>query len=150
MITFQYERWPDCVDEMRLLWPEHWAELALDRDSIQLSCDEEKYEHGDASNTLHIVTARSDGQLIGYYYGMLMRHLHYKDAGVMCYSDVYYLKPEFRKGSVGIRFLLAIKLSLKARGVVKWYISTKVHQDHGTLFEWLGMKCSDRVFTQTL
>lgn len=146
---FQQEKWLDCVDEMRELWPEHWAELAIDRDKIKLGCDEEKYANGDAQGFLHLITARAGGKIVGYYYGMLMNHLHYKDAGLMCYSDVYFLKPEYR-GLAGLRFMLAIIESLKERGVVKFYISTKVHQDHGELFERLGMKCSDRVFTKLL
>lgn len=150
IITFQNEKWSDCVDEMRPLWPEHWAELALDRGAIELACDEEKYRQGEAVGCLHIVTARADGVLVGYYYGMLMHHLHYKNAGLMCYSDVYFLKPEFRRGTTGINFLLAVQKSLKDAGVVKLYISTKVHQDNGVLFERLGMKCSDRVFTKLL
>jgi hypothetical protein len=179
MITFQYENWSDCVDEMRLLWPEHWSELALNKDDIKLNCDEEKFREGERLGCLHIVTARYwagkgkcgdpacpcpegacnyEGDipfppyrapLVGYYYGMLMNHLHYKDAGLMCYSDAYYLKPEHR-GMNGARFLSAIMRSLKLRGVVKLYISTKAHQDHSALFERFGMKLSDRLFTRML
>ena len=149
-MEFQQEKWADCVHEMREIWPAHWASLALDQEHIKLACDEAKYEQGEALGCLHIVTARVDGKLVGYYYGMLMHHLHYKDAGLMCYSDVYYLKPEYRGGGSGARFILAVMASLKERGVVKLYISTKVHQDHGALFERLGMKCSDRVFTKLL
>lgn len=150
MIHFQNEKWSECVAEMRSLWPEHYQELALNQEQIKLAADEAKYEQGEALGCLHIVTARSDGRLVGYYYGMLMHHLHYKDAGLMCYSDVYFLKPEFRKGANGARFMAAILKSLKNRGVVKLYISTKVHQDHGALFECFGMKCSDRIFTKML
>lgn len=150
MVTFQQEKWADCVHEMREIWPEHWAALALNQDQIQLACDEAKYEQGEAMGCLHIITARADGRLVGYYYGMLMHHLHYKDAGLMCYTDVYYLKPAYRKGGAGARFIAAVMASLKARGVVKLYMSTKVHQDNGELFERLGMKCSDRVFTKML
>lgn len=149
-MTFQQEKWADCVHEMREIWPEHWASLALDKEQIALACDEAKYEQGEALGCLHIVTARADGKLVGYYYGMLMHHLHYKDAGLMCYSDVYYLKPEYRKEMNGILFLRAVEKSLKDRGVVKLYISTKAHQDNGKLFEFLGMKLSDRVFTKLL
>lgn len=147
MINFQVEKWADCVAEMRLLWPEHWRELALDQDRIALGCDEAKYEQGEALGCLHIVTARAHGKLIGYYYGMLMHHLHYRDAGLMCYSDVYFLKPEWRRGAIGAQFIAAIKKSLREKGVVKLYMSTKVHQDHGSLFEHMGGKCSDRIFT---
>lgn len=150
MIKFQVEKWSDCVAEMREIWPEHWASLALNQDEIKLSCDEEKYEQGEAAGNLIIITARAEGVLVGYYYGMLLNHLHYKDAGLMCYTDVYYLKPEHRKGGAGAKFMLAIQQILKFRGVVKLYMSTKVHQDNGALFERLGMKLSDRVFTKLL
>lgn len=149
-MEFQVELWAQCVDEMRPLWPEHWSELALNQGTIELECDEEKYRMGEANGCLHIVTARQDGVLVGYYYGMLMHHLHYKSAGLMCYSDVYFLKPEYRKGINGIRFLTAIMESLKSKGVVKLYMSTKAHQDHGEIFEYLGMELSDRVFTKLL
>jgi L-amino acid N-acyltransferase YncA len=150
VIKFQVEKWADSVVEMREIWPEHWASLALNQDEIKLSCDEEKYEQGEAAGNLIIITARAEGVLVGYYYGMLLNHLHYKDAGLMCYTDVYYLKPEHRKGGAGAKFMLAIQQILKFRGVVKLYMSTKVHQDNGALFERLGMKLSDRVFTKML
>jgi N-acetylglutamate synthase-like GNAT family acetyltransferase len=68
----------------------------------------------------------------------------------MCSTDVYYLKPEYRKGGAGARFIAAIMATLKEKGVVKLYISTKVHEDHGALFERMGMKCSDKVYTMLL
>ena len=135
---------------MREIWPEHHASLALNQDEIKLACDEEKYEQGEAAGNLIVITAREEGELVGYYYGMLLNHLHYKDAGLMCYTDVYYLKPGHRKGGAGARFMIAVQQILKFRGVVKLYMSTKVHQDNGALFERLGMKLSDRVFTKLL
>lgn len=150
MIRFQVETWADSVQEMREIWPEHYASLALNQNEIKLACDEAKYEQGEASGNLIVITAREDGAMVGYYYGMLLTHLHYKDAGLMCYTDVYWLKPEHRKGGAGAKFMIAVQQILKFRGVVKMYMSTKVHQDNGALFERLGMKLSDRVFTKLL
>lgn len=150
MITFQQEKWLDCVDEMRLLWPEHWASLALNQNEISLGVDEAKYEQGEALGCLHIVTARADGKLVGYHYGMLMHHLHYKEAGLMCYTDVYYLQPAYRRGTMGIRFLAAVMESLKACGVVKFYMSTKIHSDNSKVLKVLGMDPSDIVLTKLL
>lgn len=150
MVTFQQEKWADCVDEMRPIWPEHWASLALNQDEISLGVDEAKYEQGEALGCLHVVTARADGLLVGYHYGMLLNHLHYKDAGLMCYTDVYYLKPEYRKGPIGIKFLAAVMASLKAAGVVKFYMSTKIHSDNSRVLESLGMKPSDIILTKML
>lgn len=149
-MIFQQEKWADCVAEMREIWPEHWAELSLNRETIKLDVDEAKYEQGQESGVLHLVTAREEGKLVGYYYGMLLHHLHYKSAGVMCYTDVYFLKPKYRKGGSGARFIAAVVESLKSVGVVKLYISTKDHQNHGPLFELMGMKCSDHIYTKLL
>jgi hypothetical protein len=150
MITYQREKWADCVEEMRPLWQSHFDELALNQDRVSLACDEAKFAEGDNVGYLHLITARNDGELIGYHYGILMGHLHYKDSGVMCYTDAYYLRPEFRKGAIGLRFLLAVKESLKGLGVVKFYMSTKVHQDIGPLLRFIGMAHSDDLYTMML
>ena len=150
MLTFQREKWADCVDEMRTLWPDHWSELALNKGEIALECDEDKYAQADTMGCLCVVTARLRGELVGYYYGMLMNHLHYKSAGLMCYTDVYFLKPELRRSTNGLRFLRAVMKVLKEIGVVKLYISTKAHHDHGQIFDAIGMTLSDRVFTKML
>ena len=150
MITFQCERWADCVEEMRPLWEEHFAELALNQDRVSLRCDEDKFAQGDAAGCLHIVTVRSDRLLVGYYYGILMHHLHYRDSGLMCYTDAYFIRPEFRRGITGVRFLAVIKRSLRDRGVVKLYMTTKVHQNHGELFARMGGIHSDDLYTWML
>lgn len=150
MITFQKEKWLDCVEDMRPLWPVHFDELALNKDRVELGCDEEKFAQADASGYLHLVTVRDDGKMVGYYCGILMGHLHYKSSGLMCYTDAYFLLPEYRKGPIGIRFLTVVKRSLKEIGVVKFYISTKVHQNVGRLLQHIGMKHTDDLYTMML
>jgi hypothetical protein len=149
LITFQREKWSDCVAEMRPLWPEHYEELSTNKDSIYLDCDEAKYEQGEAGGQLYLVTARADGKLVGYYYGILMGHLHYKSAGLMCYTDAYYLKPEYR-GINGLRFIAAVIKGLRGLGVVKLYATTKVHLDMTKLWEFFGLKHTDNLLSGLL
>jgi hypothetical protein len=136
--------------EVEPLFPLHYAELALDKDLAKLNHDNDKYAEGERLGVLFIVTARHDGKLVGYYFGLLMNHLHYKDAGLMCYTDAYFILPEFRKGSAGIQFFEAIIDALKARGVVKLYATTKVHMDLSPLFERLGGRFTDKLYTWLL
>jgi GNAT superfamily N-acetyltransferase len=139
------------VKEMRPLWLLHWQEMALDRGRIQPDADEARYAALDQAGMLHLATARErTGRLVGYWVSFLLPHLHYKSAGLMAYVDMYWVMPAYRRGGCGAKLLLMVERSLQRRGVVKYYLSTKAHQDHGALFERLGWKLSDRVFTKIL
>jgi N-acetylglutamate synthase-like GNAT family acetyltransferase len=149
-IAFAVEPFSQMVNEVQALLPGQWRELARDRD-IPLVMDTERYREAEKQNILHVVTVRADGKLVGYYVCVVMGHLHYKTAGPMAHTDLYYLRPEFRKaGGVGARMFLFLEQSLKARGVVKIYLSTKVHQDHSELFEALGYRLTDKIFTKRI
>jgi GNAT superfamily N-acetyltransferase len=146
---FAVESWPDFWrDAEGALIYRHYQELALHQGQIPLSPDVEKYEAADKLGMAHIVTVRHEGKLVGYFIAAIIGHLHYKNAGPMATTDIYYLSPEFRTGGIGLKMLLFLEESLKAKGVVKIYLSTKAHQDHGPLFEALGYQLSDRVFTK--
>ena len=128
----------------------HWEEIALDHESIPYSLDEQKYQAMDDSGILHVLAARLNGQLIGYYIAFIMPHIHYQYAGMMAYTDIYYMLPGHRNGGNGIQLFMEAEKSLIAKGVVKAYLSTKVHKDMGKLFERLGWNLSDRTFTKLL
>ena len=150
MITFRVERWRDFVIDGQHLFSKHWEDVALDRDKIDLSVDNAKYEQLDDLGLLHIVTARKDGRLVGYFLGFLMIHPHYKEAGLMAVTDIYYLLPEARSGGTGAKLFIEVEKSLKERGVVKAYLSCKIHQDHTKLFTRLGWKPTDITFSKII
>jgi len=81
--------------------------------------------------------------------GLILRHFHYWNAGVMCWVDNYFLLPEYRNGN-GARMLGFFRQRLKHMGVIKWHLSCKAHRDHSALFRAMGLKLSDHVFTQLL
>jgi hypothetical protein len=150
VITFQVERWREFAPDGYQIFPRHWEDLSLDRDKISLSVDDPKYQQLDDLGILHIVTARKDGRLIGYFLSFLMIHPHYKDAGMMAVADIYYLLPEARSGGTGVKLFAEVEKSLRERGVIKAYLSCKIHQDHTELFTRLGWKATDIMFTKHL
>lgn len=148
-MTFQRESWEDVGAEIAKLAPEHWRELAVDQQTIPLSLDVDRYTAFEKSGVLFVFTARNGFDLAGYYIAFLGPHPHYKDSGVMAITDVYYVKPEFRRGTGALLFMQAEK-ALKGIGVTKAYLSCKIHQNHSALFEALGWKATDLMFTKVL
>lgn len=99
---------------------------------------------------LHVLGVWDNDRMVGYYIAFLMPHPHYASSGVMAITDVYYLLPEYRRGEWGIALFTEAERTLREKGVVKAYISCKVHQDHTKLFELLGWRKSDYSFIKLL
>lgn len=111
--------------------------------------DEERYAAGEQQGQVHIVTARDEGKLVGYFIFFVISHMHYKSSGPMGYVDMYYILKSHRAGGTGAKLLALAESSLKAmRGVSKIYLSCKIHQDHDALFQALGYRPTDRVYTK--
>lgn len=149
-VTFQVERWADFWRDCQELTPLHWAEAALDKDVIKLSILPENYAACDEKGILHIVTARYGGKMVGYFVANVVTHPHYKEAGLMAFTDMYFMHPDYRRGGYGAKLIIAVEASLKERGVVKAYISTKVHENKSEMLLALGWKPSDMSFTKIL
>jgi GNAT superfamily N-acetyltransferase len=146
--SFQLERWREFAKEAAPLFQQHWEEIAIDREKIKLSLDQERYQAMDDAGILLILTARVSGTLAGYYLAFLLPHVHYREAGLMAFTDIYFLAPEFRQGTRGIQLIEEAEKSLRAKGVTKAYLSCKVHRDNTPLFERLGWKLTDKSFTK--
>jgi GNAT superfamily N-acetyltransferase len=145
-VIYAVEDYLAVLPELRGLYPAHWAEIALDHDAIKLDPDYESYERMANAGILHLVTARNDGELVGYHLSMIHPHLHYR-ASLTCFTDVFYLKPEYRQGMIGYRLLKTFRDSAKARGVQKIYMGTKLARDIGPLLARLGFTPIERLYS---
>ena len=149
MITFAVESWYGVVGEMRELWDAHWKEVALNRDVIKLDPDIEAYENMQDTGMLHIVVARSVGEVVGYHITIVRPHLHYKES-LSGIADVYYLKPEHRQGMTAIKMFKFVESTLKARGVQKLFTGTKLSLDMGPIFERMGWVEQERLYSKVI
>ena len=150
MITFQIDPWDTFIRDAHYLFPEHYAELSLDKERFQLSLYEDRYRFAEKEGVLHIVTARDDETVIGYWVGAVLPHLHYSKSGLMASTDMYFLTKASRSGNLGFRFVSFIENSLIAKGVVKLYVSWRVHRDLQKFWESLGYRFTDKMFTKLL
>jgi GNAT superfamily N-acetyltransferase len=148
-IEFQTESWLDVLPELKAMFDAHWEEIALNRDAIKLDIDYDLYERLTRSGELHLVTARDDGWLVGYHVSVIRPHPHYKST-LHCLTDVFYLRPEYRSGMTGYKLIKFFRDSLKARGVKKVLMGTKLGIDIDPLMKRLGFTPIERVYSLVL
>ena len=136
------------VDEFEKLFPEHYEELCVTKE-FPYEPDYPAYKRMAEAGMLRCITCRADGKLIGYIIFMVTPHLHYKSC-ITAIEDLYFVSKEYRKGRVGIKLFQYAEKVLKERGVQRIVMHTKVHLDNSKLFEYLGYKMTDKVFSKML
>ena len=147
MITYALEPWSTYYRDCQALWPEHYEEIAVQKDRMPMRPDVASYEALDAAGRLQVVVAREDGRMIGYVVSVIRPHLHYAD--VLCgYEDAYFLTKSHRRGMVGVKLLRAAVEHMKRAGVRKAFFMTKAALDMGPIFERMGFTKTDIVYSK--
>lgn len=149
MITFAVEDWFAVKDEMSHLWPDHWQEVAVNKDAIKLDPDFDTYATFANNGMLHIVVARKEGQIVGYHFSVVRPHLHYRQS-LSAFTDIYYIAPAHRTGRTPLRLFQFVEKTLEARGVQKMFTGTKLSLDAGPLFEHMGWTETERLFVKMI
>lgn len=137
MITFSVESFTDRLEELKPILHLHYEELALNQDKVPLSPQYDIYTKREALGELLFVTAREDGELIGYFISFIAPGLHYSTC-LTCIMDIFYVKQDRRGLSAGLKMFKFVESELKRRGVDRWFVGSKVHRDASVLFERLG------------
>ena len=148
MITYQEEKYSDCISELKLIYPAHYEELAVEK-SIPLEPDYETYANIDKLGRITLITCRKDSELIGYIIFFVNTQMHYKSC-IAAHEDIYYLKKEHRHGRIGIKLFQFAEEALKQKGVHRVIFGTKVYLDNSKLFEYLGYRFYEKLYTKLL
>jgi len=141
MITFAVESFMECLPELKTIFPLHYKELALNQEHVPLSPQYEIYEARENAGELIFITGREKGELIGYFVGFIAPGFHYSTC-LTCTMDIFYIHPDNRGSGSGFKLFEFVEKELVRRGVDRWFVGSKVHQDASWLFEKLGF---DRV-----
>lgn len=146
MITFQQETFDDVYEPLQALFPLHWEELALDKDIIPLDPDYDVYRQAEKAGQLLVITCRKEGEIIGYFVGFVRTDLHYKTC-LTCRMDIFFIHPDHRKSSLGIKLFTELKNVCQQRGVRRIVLGSKCHKDASILFERLGYTEIERFYS---
>jgi predicted acetyltransferase len=149
MVEYKEESYNDVIEEIKPLLETHYKEIAMNQDLIKLNPDYKQYEIMCRMKLMRIVTAREDGELIGYCICMIKPHIHYMDS-LTAFNDIFYIKPHKRLGMTGIKLFKKTEEILKQYGVQKIFMNVKRSHDIGAIFERLGYKESERIYTKII
>ncbi len=147
-MNFQTESWRKIREEILPLTVQHWREMGLS--GQELSLDEEKYSRMDADGSLLVVTARSDGKLVGYFLNFLCRHPHYEV--LTAAMDVYFMLPEHRTGTNGSRLFQATENACREKGVGLMLATARMDRVNGAsrIFGKMGWQATRQVFEKRM
>lgn len=149
MITAHVESFTERLDELKVLFPQHYQELALNQDVVPLDPQYPVYLAREAAGELILVTLREAGRLVGYFIGFIAPGLHYQTC-LTCQMDIFYVHPDIRCRMGGPRLFKAVKAELKRRGVQRWFVGSKNHADASRLFEALGFSKVETYYSMML
>lgn len=147
MITYQEEELKDCLDEMKPLLEDHWKEIALNKEKVKLNPDYDKYLEADEKGLLHVLTARDNDKLIGYFISFVQMHIHYKDH-LFAVNDILFIDKNYRKGSTGYKMFKKAEESLKEIGVDVLVIHSKVNNDFKPIMDKLNFERVEYIYSK--
>jgi GNAT superfamily N-acetyltransferase len=137
MITCHVESFEERLLELQALLPLHYRELALNQDKVPLSPRYGDYIDRERAGGLLFVTLRDAGHLVGYFIGFIAPGLHYSTC-LTCTMDIFYVHPDKRTGSAGVRMFRFVETELRRRGVQRWFMGSKIQADASALFKRIG------------
>ena len=126
MISIKEESFVDALEELGPLFKEHYKEVAVYQDKIDLSVDCERYRQLEDLGVLHTVIAREDNKIIGYFVSFVQPHIHYKE-DVYAANDILYIAPEHRGTGIAKDMFEFAEDKLKKMGVSVIVLHMKTH-----------------------
>lgn len=139
MLTAHVEPLMSQIEELKVLFPLHYEELALNQDKVPLSPQWHVYEQREARGETVYVTLREAGQLLGYIVTFVAPGLHYETC-LTAHMDILFVRPDRRDAAArGVfKMLDVLEAELRRRGVQRWFMGCKVHKDISPIFKRRG------------
>lgn len=147
MIEYKVEKDPIHVmkDNIHLLLA-HKEEISRYGKEWDLDPYWKRYEAMVQNGTANMISARKNGEIIGYTVNLIFRHLHYNF--IMGYNDLIYMLPEYR--GYGIRLIRETEKYMKLLGVDIFNISVKPHVDFRKVLEKFNYKFIEYEYARRL
>lgn len=147
-ITFQAEpfdrAYADAVELLQL----HYAEIAPYQDLFKINCNVAFYRQLEKNGALHVVTARHDDRLVGYFIFIAARHPHYTDV-MVANEDMKFLHPDYR-GGTGFKMISFAEAHARALGCKVIFQRSKAKSGHGPMYRRMGYELMDEIYAKRL
>lgn len=150
MITFTTESFRAVYDELKPLLAEHYAEISTHvHHGVPLEPLLPVYYAREADGSLVVFVGRQEGQIVAYLWCFIAPALHYGSC-LTCSPDIFYVRPDMRKGRAGLQMFRFVEAELRRRGVKRWAVGTKLAHDASALFRRLNFEPVEMTFEKWL
>lgn len=138
MIELAVESAAQCWDEIYPLAQAHWVGTKTYRRHEPFNPDKARYIAYNEMGFLHLITARDEGKLVGYFGVYITESMHSQIK--MATEDTFYIHPDYRYGRLALRFLKYIESYLTQIGVKDILFSCEIENKTGIkkLLRYLG------------
>ena len=94
------------------------------------------------------MVGRDNGSIVAYFVGFVAPGMHYRTCLTLT-MDIFWVKPEYRGKSLGIRLFKAVEAEAVRRGVNRMFVGSKLHKDASWLFDKLKYKPVEMYYSKT-
>jgi GNAT superfamily N-acetyltransferase len=114
---------------------DHWKEVTNDNRELRPYWD--AFHALEDAKMLRCYAAKTEHRIVGYTVFIIQRDMHAADT-MVGYNDAVYLSREFRRNSLGVKFLQYCEDELRKEGmdVVMWHVKPSV--DYSGTLERMG------------
>ena len=129
MIQIQPERVASCWDEIDALARMHHAGTSSYRRHEPYNPDKQRYFINNNNGFFHLMTARDEGKLVGYFGLYIMPSMH--SQLLTATEDTFFIHPDYRQGRLAIRMLRAVEQLCRDRQVHELLFSCEMDNTRG-------------------
>jgi GNAT superfamily N-acetyltransferase len=126
MTVIMTESFTDIYSDLLPLFRSHWLELGPFRDRMPLAPNVPIYSFLERAGELVVLTARRQGELVGYLIAKTGPGLHYATT-IQAITDIPYVHPSVRGRGIGYRLFAAAEVEFRRSGVGPWFASSKIN-----------------------
>jgi len=144
---FIRENYNHVIEELKPMLSEHYKEVAMYQDKIDLDPDYNVYKELQKQGVLHLFTWRDEGKIKGYNIFFVREHPHYKK-NKFAHNDIVYVDPEYRHTKETIEFFEFCEQYLFEAGADVVTYHMKVNKTFNALMEHLIMDHAEHIYTK--
>lgn len=147
MIEYNEEKFEEVIEELKPLLNDHYEEIAIYQDKIDLNPNYEMYKALEDLGNLHVLTARDEGRLVGYCVTFIQSHPHYIDH-LFAANDILYIMPDYRHTELAPNMLNVLEEIMKEKEVSVMTFHMKTYKPFETLMDFLAFDKTEHLYTK--
>lgn len=134
----------ETFEQARELARKHWQETESDFSRAEPDLDLEVYRHAENAGMCLSFGAFSDGELVGYIAGFIVRHQHYDM--IVGQHDLLFVDANHRKGRLGLKLMAEFEKAAADKGARCVLYHAKIDSQFSSILNKTGCKPEEIIY----